>query len=62
VEFRVTNMSCGHCKMTIENVLRDLGVSSFAVNLEQKTVRVDSNEVSEKAVKQAIQAKGYDIA
>ncbi len=62
MEFRVTNMSCGHCKMTIEQALKDLGVSSFSVDLATKTVRVESDEASEEAVKNAVRAKGYDIA
>lgn len=35
-------MSCGHCKSTIENSLKDLtGINETKIDLENKTVTID---------------------
>ncbi len=39
--FSIPNISCGHCTMTIENELREIGgVTSVEGNIEDKTVTV----------------------
>lgn len=57
----VENMSCGHCKMTIEKALADAGVSSFEIDLQNKRIEVHSNELSEKQVIKVIEDKGYHV-
>lgn len=58
-EFIVEDMTCKHCKMTIENKLNSLdGVTKVSVNIDDKTVGVDG-EVSSEKVEAAIRAAGY---
>lgn len=61
MEFVVENMSCGHCKMTIEKALKEAGVTAFDVDLSDKTVRVESSELSEKELIKVIESKGYQV-
>lgn len=57
--FKVPDMSCGHCKMHIENALRDWGkASSWKVDLAAKTVAVASEEKGD-AVARVISDVGY---
>ncbi len=57
--FDVPDMSCGHCKAHIEAALRTWGkASSWNVDLEKKTVQVESAE-SAHAIAQVIQDEGY---
>ncbi|MBL7074201.1 permease [candidate division KSB1 bacterium] len=58
-QLQVSDMTCKHCKMTIENGLRKLpGVDQVVVDLEHKTVGVDG-EVSLEDIKKAIREVGY---
>jgi copper chaperone len=57
--FDVPDMSCGHCKMHIEEGLKNWGkADSWTVDLDSKTVSVESAE-SETAVKRIIEDEGY---
>jgi copper chaperone CopZ len=41
--FKVEDMSCNHCKMTIEKALAQLPeIDSYSVNLENKLVSVET--------------------
>jgi copper chaperone len=63
--FKVPEMSCGHCKATIEGELNKLsGVEYSNTNLEERTVRVSYEEerVSEEQLKGAIEDAGYTVA
>ena len=58
-ELSVPDITCKHCKMTIENKLIELpDVSQVVVNLGNKTVSVDG-DVSLEAVEKAIRDAGY---
>jgi copper chaperone len=60
----VEGMSCDHCKMAVTKAVRALqGVGSVEVSLENKTVSVDFEEsaVAPEAIKQAIEAQGYEV-
>lgn len=60
----VDGMSCDHCKMAVTKAVSALeGVSSVEVSLENKTVSVDYEEgrLAADAIKQAIEAQGYDV-
>jgi copper chaperone len=62
---KVPEMSCGHCKATIEGELSKLsGVEYSNVNLEEGTVKVSYNEgrVSEEQLKGAIEDAGYAVS
>ena len=58
----VEGMTCGHCKMTVENSAAALdGVAAAKVNLKKKnvTVKFDESKVTLEAVKAAIAEAGY---
>ena len=37
----VTNMTCNHCKMSVEKALKETGFGEVNVNLEDKSVEFD---------------------
>lgn len=58
-EFIVENITCKHCKMTIENKLSSLeGVTKVSVNIDEKTVGVDG-DVKTEIIEDAIREAGY---
>ncbi|MFD1173773.1 copper chaperone CopZ [Oceanobacillus picturae] len=60
----VQGMSCGHCKMSVENALNNLnGVSEAVVKLEAGKVDVsfDESKVNVETMKDAIEEQGYDV-
>ena len=58
-EFTVPDMTCKHCKMTIENKLNTLpGISQVEINVDSKIVGVDGDISSEK-IEEAIRSVGY---
>ena len=58
-ELYVSDITCKHCQMTIENKLKQLpGVNQVAVNVEEKTVGVDG-EISLEEIEEAIREVGY---
>jgi len=57
----VNDMTCGHCKMTIEKALKENGINEVAINLEDHTVEFNlAGKTEEEAVK-IIEAKGYTV-
>ena len=61
----VPDISCHHCKMSIEGVVGALdGVDKVEVHIEPRTVEVDFNEatVSIEAIHAAIVEQGYEVA
>jgi Cu+-exporting ATPase len=61
MKLTVTNMTCGHCKMTIEKALHQNGFSNVEIDLDSKTVEVDLQGKTEQEVREIITAKGYEI-
>jgi Cu+-exporting ATPase len=57
---QVTNMTCNHCKMTIENTLNEHGFTNVNIDLDEKTVTFDLNGNSADQAVAAIEAKGYE--
>ena len=60
----VPDMSCGHCKATVEKALLTVeGVERASVDLETKTVSVEhADSVSEDSLRGAITEAGYSVA
>lgn len=61
----VPDISCGHCKMSIEGALNDLnGVSQSEVHIDPRTVDVtwDDAVVDLEAIIGAIEEQGYEVA
>ncbi|MBP2029565.1 copper chaperone [Methanohalophilus levihalophilus] len=63
IELKVKGMSCGHCKMAVENALKELeGVESASVNLEEgkADVEYDPSKTSVDSMKKAVIDAGYE--
>jgi len=58
---KVTNMTCGHCKMTVEKALKEKGFTGVEVNLDTKDVSFELNDLSVEDAVEAITKKGYDV-
>jgi copper ion binding protein len=59
--FRVTGMSCDHCRHAIEEeVGRVAGVTGVEVDLAAKTVTVRGHDPDEHALRAAIDEAGYE--
>jgi copper chaperone len=61
---RVEGMSCGHCKMTVENAAGSLpGVESAKVNLKKGTLTVKFNpdSVALDDIKEVVSDAGYSV-
>ncbi len=62
--FTVNGMACMHCAARVENTLKGLaGVNGAQVNLDGKCVEVEYDEaqVDAAAMKQAVDAAGYEF-
>ncbi len=59
--YSVPEISCGHCKSTIEAAVQGLGgVARVEVDVDARTVTVDGGDRG--AILTAIEDAGYDIA
>lgn len=59
--YSVPEISCGHCKATIEAAVQSLGgVQRVEVDIDAKTVAVDGGDHD--AIVTAIEDAGYDVA
>lgn len=60
-EYKITGMSCNHCKMSVEkNIGKLQGVTSVHVDLEKGIVYVEG-EVSELEVKKTVEELGFEF-
>ncbi len=59
----VPDMTCGHCKNSIEGALTELGHVTFEVMLEAKQVKVafDPTVTNLQAITEAIEGQGFDV-
>ena len=58
--YSVPEISCDHCKSTIEGAVSELDdVRGVVVDVDARTVAVDGG--SRDAIVQAIEAAGYDV-
>lgn len=63
--YKVPDVSCGHCKSSIEGALQPLaGVQSASVDIDNKMVTVDFDDavVDSARLVQAIEGAGYGVA
>jgi copper chaperone len=61
----VPDISCGHCKMSIEGAVNELtGVDKVEVAIDAKTVDLafDDGAVTLDSIIDAIEAQGYEVA
>lgn len=62
--FSVPEVSCGHCKQTIESALIPVaGVGSADVDIDSRSVEVawDPDQIEEREVISAIESTGYSV-
>ena len=60
--YSVPGVSCEHCRAAITNeVSRVAGVDSVDVDLDAKRVTVEGEDVSDAAVRKAIDDAGYEV-
>jgi copper chaperone len=58
----VEGMSCGHCEKAVKNALGELdGVKNVSVDLGNKKVEVEGNNLVDSKIKEAIEDAGYDV-
>ncbi len=59
----IEGMSCNHCKMRVENTLKELeGVTDVQVDLEKKSAElVLSEDVADAVLTEAVEDAGYDV-
>ena len=61
--YTVTGMTCGHCVASVtEEVGEVAGVESVDVELETGAVTVTGQDVSDEAVKAAVEEAGYAVS
>ena len=62
-KFTVPEISCGHCKETIESTVGNIeSVVSVAVDIEQKSVAVKStNDLNLSLVSEMLDEQGYTV-
>ena len=59
----VPDISCGHCKSSIESAVGDLGVDHVEVTIDAKTDDVRyAEEITRDAIVAAIEEQGYVVA
>ncbi len=59
MKFLVDNMTCKHCVMNIERVLKAAGFKNINIDLSSKTVEVESKSLTLKDAKTAVESIGY---
>lgn len=60
--YRVPGMSCGHCEQAVkQEVGKVAGVATVEVNLETKLVLVRGDDLSDEALRAAIDDAGYEV-
>lgn len=62
IEFKVEDMSCGHCASVITKTVKELDAkATIDVDLASKTVRIESSE-DRAALAHALDEAGYPTA
>ncbi|MDA7543760.1 cation transporter [Candidatus Actinomarina sp.] len=62
LNFTVPEISCGHCKETIEKALDVTGVSNLDINIETKNVSLTvSDGVELKNIESLLDEQGYSV-
>ncbi len=59
---KVDGMACSHCENTIKKALFSLsGVTNVEINLSEKTVKVEYDNIEIETIKNEIEEQGYDV-
>lgn len=65
ITLSVPDISCNHCKESIESAVAPLdGVTTAEVSIDERNVAVgfDGSDTTLAAIKDAIEAQGYEVA
>lgn len=64
IKLDVPDISCDHCKMSIEGAVKDLsGVSNVSVTVADRSVDVSFDDsVTEDQIVSVIEEQGYEVA
>lgn len=64
ITLQVTGMTCGHCEKAVKGALLAVeGVENVAVELKTGKVEIQAgDQVSEQALKEAVEEQGYVVA
>ena len=58
----VEGMSCNHCVMAVTNALKEVeGVSGVNVDLDNKKVEVEEENLVDDKLREAVEEAGYDV-
>jgi copper chaperone len=59
--YSVPGLHCGHCKEAVERELSDVaGVAAAEADLDSKVVTVSGQDLSDQALRDAIEEAGYE--
>lgn len=62
MEVQVAGMTCAHCVMSVEEEVSEVdGVESVSADLESGRVRIQGENVSPDAVREAVAEAGYEV-
>ena len=63
IKFKVPEISCGHCKQTIESAIGSLEyIQKVNVDIERKLVSIDSDQVVDLSdIEQLLDDQGYSV-
>ena len=63
IKFKVPEISCGHCKQTIESSIGSLEyIQKVNVDIESKLVSIDSDQVVDLSdIEQLLDDQGYSV-
>ena len=57
----IEGMSCGHCVSHVKSGLEEIGGKNIEVDLEKKFATAEFENISDEAIKSAIEDVGYDV-
>ena len=61
-EIQIEGMSCNHCVNHVTEALKELGAKDISVSLDNKLAVAEiSEDISDEALKAAIEDAGYDV-
>jgi len=62
-KIKIEGMSCNHCKMTVEKVLKEIsGVRKAEVDLGKKEAILEADkEIDERKIKEVIEEEGFKV-
>ena len=62
LQFTVPEISCGHCKETIEKALDVTGISNINIDIDSKAVSLNISEETEiSTIESLLDEQGYSI-